>query len=259
MSAQQWGFRCEGFLWAVFRSLPQLLQSSTAALVLRVTAFNRHEAPLRTSGCSRVAVFPLFFMLACSTGLAALPDLILNRTRAVRTLEVQTRSFSADECAVVEGCVRGSGPRALLLFDLGFANVGKGDLVVGSPDTRPNRFVQSPCHGHTHVRNMVTFQLLKLNGRPVLTLAKRAFCIRDTARFSSSAGPSRYNSCESQGLTAGWQDIYFKTQECQWLDVTGVPPGRYLLRIRVNPARRFQESNYSNNSITVPVRIPVAQ
>lgn len=42
----------------------------------------------------------------------------------------------------------------------------------------------------------------------------------------------------------------------QWIDVTGVPSGRYRLRLEVNAARHFAEESYDNNVEFVPVEIP---
>ena len=42
--------------------------------------------------------------------------------------------------------------------------------------------------------------------------------------------------CVFQGLSAGWADVYSSDLDCQWLDVTGVPEGDYLLRMEEAPA-----------------------
>src|SRR5204863_6216346 len=44
--------------------------------------------------------------------------------------------------------------------------------------------------------------------------------------------------------------------DCQWIDVTNVPAGSYILQITVNPDRILAESNYSNNVSFVPVTLP---
>ena len=35
--------------------------------------------------------------------------------------------------------------------------------------------------------------------------------------------------CSNQGIQAGWSDLYGNSLDCQWLDVTDVPPGDYFL------------------------------
>ncbi len=63
-------------------------------------------------------------------------------------------------------------------------------------------------------------------------------------------------TCEFQGISPGWSDVYDRDLDCQWLDVTGVPAGEYVLRLRVNPELEFEEANYRNNVAEVRVRLP---
>jgi hypothetical protein len=46
------------------------------------------------------------------------------------------------------------------------------------------------------------------------------------------------------------------TLDCQWVDVTNVPAGNYFLEITVNPDQILLESNYGNNTSTIPVTLP---
>src|SRR5688572_539493 len=208
-----------------------------------------HRCAVRTS------LLPLL-MLASSTALAELPDLIINRSRLATGVEIREQSFTASDCAVIEGCVRGSGTRRLLLFEVAFVNIGKADLVIGSPEANPALFENSPCHGHHHLKGAASYELVSSDGRSVLVGRKQAFCLRDNAPYSSSAGPSHGYDCDNQGITAGWEDIYPKNLDCQWLDITGLPGGNYTLRVTVNPSRVFRESNYGNNTASVTVQIP---
>ena len=90
----------------------------------------------------------------------------------------------------------------------------------------------------------------------MLTARKQGFCMRDESPFLSSAPEVPHFDCSFQGITAGWQDIYDKSLDCQWLDITGVPPGVYILRIKANPDHIFPERNFSNNTTDVLIRIP---
>jgi len=187
---------------------------------------------------------------------AALPDLMVPKYRLMRSAEVVYRYFPPDDCAVVEGCVRAAGTRKLLLFDVSIANIGKGDAVIGDPAERPDLFEYSPCHGHMHIYGFAAYKLLKPNGRVLIADRKQGFCMRDEAPFLSSAPEVPHFNCDYQGITTGWQDIYDKSLECQWLDITGVRPGVYILRVKANPARIFPEHNFLNNVTDVVVRIP---
>jgi pimeloyl-ACP methyl ester carboxylesterase len=63
-------------------------------------------------------------------------------------------------------------------------------------------------------------------------------------------------TCAYQGLTAGCGDLYGPTLGCQYLDVTGVAPGNYTLRVTVDPFERVIESREDNNVAEVPVTLP---
>jgi lysyl oxidase len=190
---------------------------------------------------------------------SAQPDLIINRARLARSPEVRTRQFPNESCAVEEGCVRLPGARKILLFEVAFSNIGQGDLVIGSPEDQPDLFQYSPCHEHYHMLNAATYQLLTRSGRTVVTGRKQAFCFRDNNPLSYRSPESSGYDCDYMGITAGWEDVYDKSLDCQWLDITGVPPGNYLLKVTVNPRRMFSEGNYANNVTVVPVTIPGAR
>jgi len=191
-----------------------------------------------------------------TTAMAQSPDLVINKPRLAASVELQQVTFSGGECSVIEGCVP-AGTRKLLKFDVGFQNVGNGDLVIGDPNTRPDLFEPSSCHGHFHMSGVANYELLNSGGGSVVRARKQGWCFRDNEPFRAGAGPGKYD-CENQGISAGWEDIYDKSLDCQWLDVTGVPGGKYLLRVVVNPEHVFQESNYANNAVTVSITLPGA-
>jgi hypothetical protein len=53
----------------------------------------------------------------------------------------------------------------------------------------------------------------------------------------------------------GWADEYYYRLDCQFIDVTGVAPGTYVLEDEVNPERLFKESNYRNNAASIQIEI----
>ncbi len=71
-----------------------------------------------------------------------------------------------------------------------------------------------------------------------------------------AGSPSAGYDCQVQGLSPGWADVYSNNLDCQYVDITGVAPGTYQLRIELNPERRMIESNYDNNVATFPVVVP---
>jgi hypothetical protein len=187
----------------------------------------------------------------------AMPDLVIAGYYAQISIEYARRSFSTADCAYQEACVHTYGTRKLLLVDVGIRNVGKSDLVIGVPWRRPDLFgtEPSPCHGHYHLKGLATYRVLTLGGRQVAKTYKQGFCLRDDTPRSSTAGPGKF-TCDYQGLSAGWQDTYDKSLDCQWVDITGVAPGTYNLEITVNPKRLLPESNYGNNKVILRITVP---
>jgi hypothetical protein len=182
-----------------------------------------------------------------------LPDLTVDRPRLQSSISVETRTFATDSCTVVEGCAL-PGTRKLLLFDTGFINIGTNDLIIGDPAQRPDIFHFSPCHGHYHMDGVAGYELIDAAGTTVVTGRKQGFCLRDSEPALPGAGPAKYD-CNYQGLTAGWEDIYDKSLDCQWLDISDVPSGSYRLRVVCNPDAMFEESNYENNVVDVSITL----
>jgi hypothetical protein len=93
-------------------------------------------------------------------------------------------------------------------------------------------------------------------GALLLPGRKEAFCWLDTQRISGTR-ELQFRDCNvNQGLTAGWCDIYVRNTDCQWIDITGLAPGVYQVTITVNAAGLINESDQTNNSASVKVRIP---
>lgn len=183
-------------------------------------------------------------------------DLTIDANRLRSSIIFQVERFNKNSCAVQENCVSGTGKRTLMRFDVTTPNVGNADLVLGTPSQNPDLYTYSPCHGHYHFNGYATYELLEpVRQRPVVTGRKQAFCLLDNQRWDPNAGPAKF-TCSYQGISAGWADTYSRALDCQWLDVTGVAPGEYLLRVVINPERILPESNFNNNSAVVPVTIP---
>jgi hypothetical protein len=188
---------------------------------------------------------------------SALPDLKINASRLILTVKVVSRTFSDTDCELQDGCVRGTGVRKLLLFDFGIVNTGRGDLVIGDPLNWPDLYRYDECHGHYHAQGLMLFKLLRRNYLPAAKTHKPGFCFRDDKPYMGSTKPSHGYSCgDNQGISSGWQDIYDSDLPCQYIDVTGVPRGKYYLSVKINNTRVFAESNYLNNQVIIPVTIP---
>jgi hypothetical protein len=214
-----------------------------------------HDRPTCEGGCSATQFCG--FDCRCHEMNEPRADLIVGEERLASEIVFETRSFDEASCAVYEGCVGGMGERRLLRFTVLSANQGRGTFVPPQPSERPDLFEYSPCHGHYHFKGFAQYSLLDQGGQVVVPGRKQAYCLIDSEQ--SSQGPTvacepAYD-CDNQGLQAGWADTYGYDLDCQWLDVTGVPPGEYRLEVTLNPDRLFDEVSYENNSGSVPVTI----
>jgi hypothetical protein len=214
-----------------------------------------HDKPTCEGGCSATQFCG--FDCRCHEADEPRADLVVGEERLASEISFETRTFDAASCAVFEGCVGGMGERKLLRFEVYSANQGRGTFVPPQPSERPDLFEFSPCHGHYHFKGFAQYAVLDADGNVVAPGHKQAYCLIDSEQHlqgpTVACGPQF--DCENQGLQGGWADTYSADLDCQWVDVTGVPPGEYRLQVTVNPDRLFDEVSYENNTSSVPVTI----
>ena len=138
-------------------------------------------------------------------------------------------------------------------------NSGDGDLILGNRADPDNPFAEwfefAPCHGHFHIRDFSVYELLDTSGTVVVAAQKMGFCMEDSLKYDG--GKSNGYNCEFQGITSGWGDWYFKQLTGQWIDITGVPEGDYIVRVTINLSGTFNEGfNRYPNVVETPVHIP---
>ena len=192
---------------------------------------------------------------------AGKPDLTLDAKRFVSQMEIVDRYFDPvdDRCAFEEGAIGGEGYRRLLRFDTVVLNSGDGDLVVGDRSDPDNPYFPyfefAPCHGHYHIHGFSTYELVSRDGSVVVAGRKQGFCFEDS--FKYDGGKSNGYDCEYQGITSGWGDWYYKQLVGQWIDITGVPEGDYIVRVHINLIGIFDEgANLYPDIVDVLVHIP---
>lgn len=168
--------------------------------------------------------------------------------------------FTENSCEIFEGCISQPGWRRLLRFDTNTPNAGSRDLTMGVPSNHPDLFHYSECHGHFHFDGYAYYDLLDDMGNVVATGHKQAFCLLDWSPWAWSDVGGDY-TCGNQGISLGWEDVYGSYLDCQYVDITDVPPGDYVLRISVNlplpetAVAPLVERDYDNNVVEVPVTI----
>lgn len=59
----------------------------------------------------------------------------------------------------------------------------------------------------------------------------------------------------NQGISVGYADEYHYSLDGQWIDITGLPAGQYILENEVNSEWPYEESSYDNNRAYWPVNI----
>ncbi len=210
-----------------------------------------------------------------------LPDLIVDQGLLKAQLYLTEETFGPSSCTVGEGCVTSPGTHLLLRFMSSTPNIGKADLFIGDPAQCPGLFQFSQCHQHLHFREYSDYRLWTAEGyenwvanrdlsqptnsggnAAILASAtaagelvvgrKQGFCVIDVApyRFSDiEPGPPLYRSClRNQGIKVGWADQYRPQLACQFVQMTNVSEGTYVLEVQVDPEQLFPESDYTNNA-----------
>ncbi len=183
-----------------------------------------------------------------------LPDLTLLSERMGASILIRDEFVDGNSCALNE-CLSAFGVRTLLRFETAAFNAGTAAMIMGPPQPSQPQWDYDSCHMHYHYLDFAEYQLVDAKGTLVAMGHKQSFCVRDDIEVIPGS-PSAGYDCQVQGLSAGWADVYSNALDCQYVDITGVAPGTYQLRIELNPARRMIESNYDNNVATFPVVVP---
>ncbi len=129
-------------------------------------------------------------------------------------------------------------------------------------------------HNHWHVYGLARYDLIRQdNGVKVGTAAKTGFCFNDNYQWNLSLpgapqspyyGTPTLTTCAQgnqsaltaiEGLSVGWGDTYPYNVYWQWVDITGLTSGRYVLKGHVDPNGWFTESNTGNNCNSAVLQI----
>ena len=135
------------------------------------------------------------------------------------------------------------------------------------------------AHGHFHYTGFAVSRLwatdsagARIGPEPVRTADKVSFCIIDVeleAFGEKGNGPRTYHATDCleptqsdaendylvQGITPGWSDVYDWFLPDQYIEVTGLPDGVYLLETIADPDNTILEADESNNCSSAYVRL----
>uniref|UniRef100_A0A3Q3EEA0 Lysyl oxidase homolog n=1 Tax=Labrus bergylta TaxID=56723 RepID=A0A3Q3EEA0_9LABR len=190
-----------------------------------------------------------------------LPDLVPDPYYIQAASYIQRVQMYALRCAAEENClsrsayhpsVRDLDYRVLLRFPQRVKNQGTADFLPMKPR---HEWEWHSCHQHYHsMEAFSNYDLLDISTeQKVAEGHKASFCLEDT---SCDPGTRRRFACtaHTQGLGPGCYDTYHANIDCQWIDITDVPPGNYILKVTVNPSQLVQESDFSNNEVRCDIR-----
>lgn len=140
------------------------------------------------------------------------------------------------------------------------------------PDVGRLRFVSSSDHDHWHFVRFERYELRRADDFGLIQRDRKSgFCLGDRYDFDLSnwqpnepARPVYTSRCGlgepqltsiTEGISPGYADDYGPHVEGQFVDITRLPAGRYVLTHRVNAGRRIRESRYRNNAASLLLRL----
>uniref|UniRef100_A0AAY5EF51 protein-lysine 6-oxidase n=1 Tax=Electrophorus electricus TaxID=8005 RepID=A0AAY5EF51_ELEEL len=194
--------------------------------------------------------FSVLYSIAC------LPDLVPDPNYVQASTYVQRSHMYSLRCAAEEKCLASTAyssdttdydVRVLLRFPQRVKNQGTADFMPNRPR---HTWEWHSCHQHYHSMDEFShYDLLELStGRKVAEGHKASFCLEDT---TCDFGHLKRYACtaHTQGLSPGCYDTYNADIDCQWIDITDVKPGNYILKLQVNPKYLVLESDFTNNVV----------
>lgn len=185
----------------------------------------------------------------------------------------------AERCLRFDGIVGNTGEGA---FEIAYVH-RKGDgisavqRVFYEDGTFADRFAIPsefhPTHAHFHVKDFYVARLWqtdhtgrRLGSRPVARGDKSGFCPQDSDPLEANGSPQQpHYTCmvdgpdgtrlQVVGISAGWRDVYPYELPDQYVEITDVPDGRYVLEIELDPDDVFVEEDDSNNTVCTVVQL----
>lgn len=185
-----------------------------------------------------------------------LPDLVPDPNYVQASTYVQRAHLYSLRCAAEEKCLASTAyapeatdydVRVLLRFPQRVKNQGTADFLPNRPK---HTWEWHSCHQHYHSMDEFShYDLLDAaTGMKVAEGHKASFCLEDS---TCDFGNLKRYACTShtQGLSPGCYDTYNADIDCQWIDITDVQPGNYILKVHVNPKYIVLESDFTNNVV----------
>ncbi|NXB77731.1 LOXL1 oxidase, partial [Donacobius atricapilla] len=188
-----------------------------------------------------------------------LPDLVPDPNYVQASTYVQRAHLYSLRCAAEEKCLASTAyaaeatdydVRVLLRFPQRVKNQGTADFLPSQP--RHSWQWHSCHHGLGHFGHFGHFGH-SWSLRSLLVPFPSPFChfFSLSVPFCPFCPHLWHYACptHTQGLSPGCYDTYNADIDCQWIDITDVPPGNYILKVQVNPKYLVLESDFTNNVV----------
>jgi hypothetical protein len=148
-----------------------------------------------------------------------------------------------------------------------------GNVLGSMVDPNVQFYFAGDGHNHWHVRDFDEYDLLDASGTTIAHAEKHGYCMQDNTTWdpmqgqpgvstqpvyaeSTSCGKGLPNALTIvHGLSRGWGDTYPTSLPDQAIDITGLPDGRYTVRVHADAVGAVVESNDGNNTAQVQVDI----
>jgi Lysyl oxidase len=116
------------------------------------------------------------------------------------------------------------------------------------------RYVVGGGHSHWHLLNFESYELHRTDGSTVGRDRKTGFCLGYLSPDNCGFGQPDLLQV-SMGLAVGGGDTYRANLEGQYIDITGLPAGVYVLVHRSNPGGTLRESSLANDAASLRIRL----
>ena len=195
----------------------------------------------------------------------------------------------------INGCmadeIAEDGARRCLRFDQSIANLGDGpfELRYAPPtyavdpymyqrilrsdgswkERQAEEYELHATHAHFHYKGFGQSRLwrsdasgARLDPAPLRSGHKNGFCVMDTDQIRPGARDAQYNGdgcLASQdyknGITEGWADTYSADLPDQYIEVSDVPDGLYVLETIADPDGTVLETDEANNTASILIEM----
>lgn len=199
--------------------------------------------------------------VAAVSCIPTMADLVIDHLELIRTAHLEDKQMFFLTCAMEENCVASTAyeiqrendgwhleTRRLLRFTARIFNAGTADF---RPSIPKHLWEWHMCHMHYHSMEVfATFDIFNDQGVRVAEGHKASFCLEDNQCLPGVKPRFACANYGDQGISVNCSDIYKYTVDCQWVDISDLEPGKYTMKVAVNPEFKVPEISFDNNAAT---------